>query len=184
MKKSVISNFGKKKESSGQALKLQDAFQKMQKQSEAPKPTEEEKVKEEPKFKPAVKQKSNNFSFTADIDSLNYIRALEFEKRRQDPEFFQFSASDVVKEGVELLRQTGPKLKKRPEGMIPTRRGRTPKGEEIIKKVRTSFSLTESDVNYIYDYIFTKTGDTLGAFTKEDFMTDMIGALKSKYGEL
>ncbi len=183
MKKSVISNFGKKKESSGQTLKLQDAFQKMQKKSAAPK-SDEEKEAGEPKAKPAFKIKSNNFSFTADVESLNYIRSLEFEKRQQDPEFFQFSASDVVKEGVELLRQTGPKLKKRPEGMIPTRRGRTPKGEEIIKKVRTSFSLTESDVNYIYDYIFTKTGDTLGAFTKEDFMTDMIGALKSKYGEL
>jgi len=183
MKKSVISNFGKKKESSGQALKLQGAFEKMQKQKEEPAAVEVAEGVEKA-VKPTVKPKSNNFSFTSELDNLNYIRALEFEKRRQDPEFFQFSASDVVKEGVELLRQTGPKLKNRPAGMIPTRRGRTPKGEELTQKVRTSFSLTESDVNYIYDYIYTKSGDTLGAFTKEDFMNDMIGALKSKYGEL
>ncbi|MBP0611909.1 hypothetical protein J8J42_02475 [Chryseobacterium sp. cx-311] len=184
MKPSVLSNFGKKKESSGQSQKLQDAFQKMQKKAAVEPSREPAEPKIEQKKVEKVKPKNYNFSFSSEAENMNYIRALEFEKRRQDPEFFQFTASDVVKEGVELLRQTGQRLKKRPAGMIPTRRGRVMKGAELNNRVRTSFSLTENDVEFIYDYIYTKSGNVLGAFTKEDFMNDMIGALKAKYGEL
>lgn len=184
MKDRVLTNFGKKKESSSQSLKLQNVFQKMQVQ---PAETQTEVVEEivTPSVKkPKTKEKSFNFSFVSEAENINYIRRLEFEKRRQGSEFSYFTSSDVVKEGIALLRKKGPKLKNRPAGMIPTRRGRVSNGTELKDKVTTSFSLIEDEVDYIYDYIYTKSGDILGSFTKESFMNDMIKELKNKYGEL
>lgn len=184
MKDKVLTNFGKKKESSSQSLKLQNVFQKMQAEP-VEKQVEEVKENISVPVKPAkIKEKSFNFSFVSEAENINYIRRLEFEKRRQGSEFSYFTSSDVVKEGIALLREKGPKLKKRPAGMIPTRRGRVSNGTELKEKVTTSFSLIENEVDYIYDYIYTKSGDVLGSFTKESFMNDMIKELKNKYGEL
>lgn len=184
MKDKVLTNFGKKKESSSQSLKLQNVFQKMQAEP-VEKQVEEVKENISVPVKPAkIKEKSFNFSFVSEAENINYIRRLEFEKRRQGSEFSYFTSSDVVKEGIALLRKKGPKLKNRPAGMIPTRRGRVSNGTELKEKVTTSFSLIENEVDYIYDYIYTKSGDILGSFTKESFMNDMIKELKNKYGEL
>ena len=184
MKDKVLTNFGKKKESSGQSLKLQNVFQKMQRDPVEKQIEVIEEVIPKPDKKSKVKEKSFNFSFVSEAENINYIRRLEFEKRRQGSEFSYFTSSDVVKEGISLLRKRGPKLKNRPAGMIPTRRGRVSNGTELKEKVTTSFSLIENEVDYIYDYIYTKSGDVLGSFTKEAFMNDMIKALKNKYGEL
>ena len=105
-------------------------------------------------------------------------------KRQEDPEFSQFTVSDVVKEGISLLRKTGVKLIERPGGLIPTKRGRVANGPELTERMSTSFSLLESEVNFIYDYLYSKSGNILGGFTKEEFMTDLIKVLKKKYGEL
>lgn len=184
MKDAIFSNFGKKKDTSSQSLKLQNVFQKMQVETvEQDKPPVEQKKAEAPK-QSKIKEKSFNFSFVSEAENINYIRQLEFVKRTKDPESSNFTSSDVVKEGIALLRKNGPKLKNRPEGMIPTRRGRVTNGTELKNKVTTSFSLNKTEVDYIYDYIFTKSGDVLGSFTKEAFMNDLIKTLKKKYGNL
>lgn len=184
MKDKVLTNFGKKKESSSQSLKLQNVFQKMQAEPVEKQVEVVQEIISVPVKPSKTKEKSFNFSFVSEADNINYIRRLEFEKRRQGSEFSYFTSSDVVKEGIALLRKKGPKLKNRPAGMIPTRRGRVSNGTELKEKVTTSFSLIENEVDYIYDYIYTKSGDILGSFTKESFMNDMIKELKNKYGEL
>ena len=181
----VFKNFGKKKESSGQSLKLQNAFKKMQVQPEVKKNSPAAK-KPVDKTIPAAaqKEKSKNFTFVTEAENLNYLRKLELVKRQEDPEFSQFTVSDVVKEGISLLRKTGVKLIERPGGLIPTKRGRVANGPELTERMSTSFSLLESEVNFIYDYLYSKSGNILGGFTKEEFMTDLIKVLKKKYGKL
>ena len=76
-----------------------------------------------------------------------------------------------MKEGISLLRKTGVKLIERPGGLIPTKRGRVANGPELTERMSTSFSLLESEVNFIYDYLYSKSGNILGGFTKEEFMT-------------
>ena len=129
-------------------------------------------------------EKSKNVTFVTEAENLNYLRKLELVKRQEDPEFSQFTVSDVVKEGISLLRKTGVKLIERPGGLIPTKRGRVANGPELTERMSTSFSLLESEVNFIYDYLYSKSGNILGGFTKEEFMTDLIKVLKKKYGEL
>lgn len=185
MKDTVLKNFGKKKESSGQSLKLQSTFKKMQVKPETAEKIIPAKVQVVIKNSPPeIKEKTKNFTFKTEIENLNYLKKLEFAKRIESPQFAQFSVSDVVKEGLVLLKKSGPKLKDRPSGFIPTRRGRVANGTEATKKMSTSFSLAESEVNFIYDYLYTKSGNILGSFTKEEFMNDLINVLKTKYGEL
>ena len=181
----VFKNFGKKKESSGQSLKLQNAFKKMQVQPEVKKnPPAAKKPVDKTIPAAAQKEKSKNFTFVTEAENLNYLRKLELVKRQEDPEFSQFTVSDVVKEGISLLRKTGVKLIERPGGLIPTKRGRVANGPELTERMSTSFSLLESEVNFIYDYLYSKSGNILGGFTKEEFMTDLIKVLKKKDGEL
>lgn len=181
----ILKNFGKKKESSGQSLKLQSAFKNMQIEPEVTKSKailkkSEEKIKADQ----GLKERSKNFTFVTEAENLNYLRKLEFAKRQENYEFSQFTVTDVVKEGIVLLRKSAGKMIERPGGLIPTKRGRVANGPELKERMSTSFSLPESDVNFIYDYLFSKSGNVLGGFTKEEFMTDLIKVLKKKYGEL
>ena len=63
MKDKVLTNFGKKKESSGQSLKLQNVFQKMQAEPVEKQVDVVEDVIPKPGRKSKIKEKSFNFSF-------------------------------------------------------------------------------------------------------------------------
>ena len=82
MKDKVLTNFGKKKESSSQSLKLQNVFQKMQVEPVEKQVEAVEEIISAPVKPSKVKEKSFNFSFVSEAENINYIRRLEFEKRR------------------------------------------------------------------------------------------------------
>lgn len=124
-----------------------------------------------------VREKKINFSFVLSIEQMQKLRNFVDEKRNSDIEFFNFNNTDAFREGLELLKSEHPDLKKRPRALkIPTRIGRrfgTKNGEE---RFPTSFSISEDERNFIYDFIYNKALEN-SRYCKENFFNEIINKI-------
>ena len=127
------------------------------------------------------KEKNNiTFSFVLEIEKVEILRKVESFRRKTD---FHYSISDAIREGIEFMKIKNTDLLIRPNGLIPTRRGKRSNSEKR-ETVHTSYRITETEREFIYDYIYTKCVNKDGNFTKDDFMEDLIKALKLAYKEI
>lgn len=111
------------------------------------------------------------FSFLLKIETMEKLRLIEEFKRRKK---FQYNVSDVIREGIKKMKKKYQSLPNRPEGLIPTRRGKHSNSEKK-EKTFTSFRISGEDRDFIYDFMYFKNlnenGDLITSnFTKDDFM--------------
>lgn len=126
------------------------------------------------------------FSFTLDRNLVLFIKELVLKKINESVENYHFNESTAVREGIQLLSKNSP-VKQRPAIIgNPTKRGRKrgSSGSSItnkdVVKVSTSFLISESDREYIYNYIYENSkGDE--RFTKEQFFVLVVEQLEQKY---
>lgn len=133
-----------------------------------------------PKEKKLEKEKTTNFPFNLEQDRIEYLRDFVMNKRKQDAEFFHYSNTDAVKEGINYLRQKYDDLKKRPESIKHSTRVGTNGHLNGVIKTQTSFSLPVSDREFIYDLIFAKDGNP-SEYNKAEFFDELIEELSKKY---
>jgi len=122
-------------------------------------------------------KKNVTFSFLIEIEKIEALRSFESFKRKTD---FHYSVSDVIREGIEIMRNQNKNLPSRPNGLIPTRRGKHSNSQKK-ERVFTSYRISENDRDFIYDYMYNKCSKMEGNYTKDDFMEDLIEAFKSAY---
>ena len=127
------------------------------------------------------KEKTLIFSYHLDEDTMNFIQDFIHYKRFENGKF-EYNLSSMIKEGVSLLKERYPNIPNRPENVkIPTIRGRKKRvNEDDEIKYATSFNISESDREFIYNFIYDKLkkGED---YIKEDFMNDLITEIKRKY---
>lgn len=124
--------------------------------------------------------KNITFSFLLQIEVVQQMREIEAIKRKTD---FHYTVSDVVREGIDIMRKKYKNLPLRPEGLLPTRRGKHSNSTKK-DKVFTSCRITEQDREFIYDFMFSKNinqdGEFINAnFTKDDFMETLLKDFKA-----
>lgn len=120
------------------------------------------------------------FSFTLDRNLVLLIKELVLKKINASVENYNFNESSAVREGIQLLRIISP-VKQRPEEIgNPTKRGRKSTATEGVVKVNTSFLISESDREYIYNFIYERQKGG-GRFTKEEFFVLLVEQLEKKY---
>jgi hypothetical protein len=120
------------------------------------------------------------FSFLLQIEVVEQMREIEAIKRKTD---FYYTVSDVVREGIDIMRKKYKNLPVRPEGLLPTRRGKHSNSTKK-DKVFTSCRITEQDREFIYDFMFSKNINQDGEFinvnfTKDDFMETLLKDFKA-----
>lgn len=120
------------------------------------------------------------FSFTLDRNLVLFIKELVLKKINESVENYHFNESSAVREGIQLLSVISP-VKQRPEEIgNPTKRGRKSTAAEGVVKVNTSFLISESDREYIYNFIYERQKGG-GRFTKEEFFVLAVEQLEKKY---
>lgn len=127
-----------------------------------------------------IEKNNITFSFLLEIEKVETLRNVETFRRKTD---FHYSVSDAVREGIQLMIKDSKDLVVRPVGLIPTRRGKRSNNEKK-ERVFTSYRISESEREFIYDYIYNKCLKMDGNFTKDDFMEDLIKTLKLAYKEI
>lgn len=127
------------------------------------------------------KEKIINFSYYLDEKTLFFMKEFIHYKRFEEG-VFEYNQSSIIKEGISLLKEKYPNLPVRPEkAKIPTKRGRRKKTNEDDEiKYATSFNISESEREFIYDFIYDKLkkGED---YIKEDFINDLLDEIKHKY---
>lgn len=111
------------------------------------------------------------FSFLLQMEVVERMREIEALKRKTD---FYYTVSNVVRDGIDIMRNKYTNLPIRPEGLLPTRRGKHSNSTKK-DKVFTSCRICEQDREFIYDFMYSKNIDQNGNFingnfTKDDFM--------------
>ena len=94
---------------------------------------------------------------------------------------YQYTQSDIIREGISLLKEKYGELPNRPMSMaIPTKGGRV--AGEVLKEPRkkTSFRISEIEREFIYNLIFFKLQGKIN-YTKENFLEEIINLLSLKY---
>lgn len=121
------------------------------------------------------------FSFRVNKELIHYIKKFRIFKIEDNPSNHLYSDSDVVREGLQLLKETFPSIPQRPEDVeVPTKRGRGEKRDPAVIISNTSFTLSESDINFIYNFIFDRQKG--GArYTKEEFLALLVEHLEMKF---
>jgi hypothetical protein len=120
------------------------------------------------------------FAFTIDKNLVLFIKELVLFQITSSIDNYHYNESAAVREGINILKLEHP-IERRPDEIInPTKRGRGNTLNKEIVKVNTSFLISESDREYIYDYIYNqqKSG---GRFTKEEFLILVVDKLEQKY---
>lgn len=121
------------------------------------------------------------FSFRVNQDLIHYIKKLRLFKIEEKTSNHLYSESDVVREGIELLRETFPEIPQRPDDVeMPTRRGRGLKRDPDTIMSNTSFTLSDHDVNFIYNFIYDKQKGG-GRYTKEEFLALLVEHMEMKF---
>lgn len=121
------------------------------------------------------------FSFRVNQDLIHYIKKLRLFKIEEKTSNHLYSESDVVREGIELLRDTFPNIPQRPDDVeMPTRRGRGLKRDPNTVMSNTSFTLSDHDVNFIYNFIYDKQKKG-GRYTKEEFLALLVEHMEMKF---
>ena len=122
------------------------------------------------------------FSFSLLAEEVDWFRSLVSKKRKSNDKFISYSNSDLFKDGVEFLKIKYPNCHRIGEE-LPTRTGR--KFNSIKeKRFPTSFSITESDRKFIYDFIYYKLKiSSDGNYSKSNFIKDLIDAVNENMKE-
>lgn len=120
------------------------------------------------------------FSFTLGRNLILFIKELVLKKINESVENYHFNESSAVREGIQLLCLISP-VKQRPvEVGNPTKKGRKSTAAQGVIKINTSFLISESDREYIYNFIYEKQKEG-GRFTKEEFFVLVVEQLGKKY---
>ncbi|WP_312306364.1 hypothetical protein [Chryseobacterium sp.] len=121
------------------------------------------------------------FSFRVNQGLIHYIKKIRLFKIEEKTSNHLYSESDVVREGIELLRKTFPDVPQRPDDVeIPTRRGRGLNRDPNTIMSNTSFTLSDHDINWIYNFIYDKQKGG-GRYTKEEFLSLLIKHMEMKF---
>jgi hypothetical protein len=121
-----------------------------------------------------------NFSFNLEQEKVEFLRNFVYFKRSLSPEFFHYNNSHALREGINLLQNENQNLKNRPTiAKVPTRVGSRGNLNGIVK-LKTSYSISEADRNFMYNYIYDKQNSNPD-FSKTEFMEDIINILSSTY---
>lgn len=125
------------------------------------------------------KDRSFIFAFNLEQEKVQFLREYVILKRKSDPIHFHFNISKAIKKGIEILSSLNPDLKSRPDNIkIPTKRGTKGSLNGVIK-LKTSFWITDSDRDFIYNYIYYKINLLhIEDYSKSDFISDIIKVLK------
>lgn len=118
------------------------------------------------------------FAVTLPVSMIAYLKELVIFKMNED---YSYSEGSAVREGIELLQGVSPFVKQRPEEVpVPTKKGRRTTADKTIIKKNTSFLISESDLNFVYNFIYHKQKGG-GVFIKEELFTLLIELLENKY---
>lgn len=123
-----------------------------------------------------------HYSFYGNINIVLYLKKLRLSKNLE-PNFYYYNESTAVREGIDLLRKAYPNLPQRPKevvfaGLV----GRGKIAGSDVKKIKTSFTISEYDQEFINDFIYSKRQSSgMARFTKEEFFSIMIEHLEKKY---
>lgn len=133
-----------------------------------------------PVIKKDEKEKTVNFPFNLEQDRIEYLRNFVMHKRRESVDFFHYSNTDAVKEGISYLRDKYQDLKQRPASIKHSTRVGTNGLLNGVVKVQTTFSVPVSDREFIYNLVFAKDGKPM-EYNKADFFDELIEELSLRY---
>lgn len=134
-------------------------------------------VQKEPKVK------SVNFPFNLEQNRIEFLRDFVLFKRKSSPEFFTFSNTDAVREGIGYLRDKYDDLEQRPASLkYSTRVGTNGLLNGVVKK-QTTFSISVSDREFIYNLVFAKDGNP-AEYNKADLFDELLMELSKRYPEV
>lgn len=127
-----------------------------------------------------LEKRSVTFSFLLQYNVVQQLREIELLKRQTD---FHYNVSDVIREGIEVMKKKYTDLPIRPNGVLPTRRGKHSNSDKK-EKFHTSCRISEEQRDFIYDFMFSKNIDEngqikAGNFTKDDFVEALLKDLKA-----
>lgn len=135
------------------------------------KPVEEQKLSAD---------KFSTFAFNIEEEKVKFLRDFVLYKRNIDPQFFHFNNSKAIREGIEILSELYPDLKKRPQEVkIPTRKGTDGLLNGVIK-LKTSYWINQIEKDFIYNFIYAESLKN-DDYNKSAFMSDLIEAINTKY---
>lgn len=124
-----------------------------------------------------------SFPFNLEQEKVQFLRSFVLFKRNLSPEFFHYNNSHAIREGIDLLGQAHPNLKKRPKTVkIPTRLGSQGSLNGKVK-LKTSYWINEVERDFIYNFIYANS-IIKNEYSKSDFMDDLIKILCSTYPEM
>ena len=157
--------------------KMAEAWGKVAKQEQL-QPTQEPK----PQIENTSLKNDVTFSFLLQMEVVEQLREIEAIKRKDN---FHYCVSDVIRDGIDIMRNKYKDLPLRPNGVLPTRRG---KHSNSTKKERvfTSCRISVIDREFIYDFMYSKNinknGDFLSTnFTKDDFIEQLLKDVKASF---
>lgn len=156
--------------------KFDDIFDDLEKETEIYFENEES---QEERFS---EDKFQSFPFNLEQEKVEFLRNFVSFKRKSGPAFFHYNNSSAIREGVELLNEKYPDMKRRPaEIKIPTRYGTRGRLNGVVK-VKTSYWINEVEREFIYNFIYMKSLQQ-EEYNKSEFMDDLIDALVAQYPE-
>lgn len=126
-------------------------------------------------------EKTLSFSFNIEKSKVEFLRTFVLFKRNIGPEFFHYSNTDAVREGIQYLRNKYNDLKNRPASVRMSTRKGTQGRLYGVEKVKTSFSINSAEKEFIYNLIY-KNAVKNGNYGKAEFFDDLIEELKLNTG--
>lgn len=126
-------------------------------------------------------EKIVSFSFNIEKTKVEFLRTFVLFKRNNGPEFFHYSNTEAVREGIQYLRKENADLENRPASVKMSTRKGTQGRLHGIEKLKTSFSISKDDREFIYNLIY-KNDVKKGNYGKAEFFNDLIEALKANTG--
>lgn len=155
-----------------------------QTQLETPAPVQKVVPIIQPKeIKKIPEESYKNFPFNVEQDRIEYLRNIVLYKRRLSPEFFHYSNTDAVREGIECLREAYPEVEPRPSSVKYSTRNGTLGRLNGVEKIKTTFSISERDKEFIYNLIYKKDGRP-AEYNKADLFDELLEKLEKRYPEV
>lgn len=128
-----------------------------------------------------VEEKIVSFSFNIEKTKIEFLRNFVLFKRNLSPEYFHYSNTEAVREGIQYLRKDNSDLENRPASVKMSTRKGTQGRLHGIEKLKTSFSISKDDREFIYNLIYQNDVKN-GNYGKAEFFDDLIEALKAHTG--
>lgn len=128
-----------------------------------------------------IEEKIVSFSFNIEKSKVEFLRTFVLFKRNIGPEFFHYSNTEAVREGIQYLRKENADLENRPASVKMSTRKGTQGRLHGIEKLKTSFSISRDDREFIYNLIYENDVKN-GNYGKAEFFDDLIESLKKNTG--